>query len=101
MIKDLYLPIKGFFNLEEAQEMAEIKEVPENEMKIMFNYVQQALSNEGMIMNYIRALSYDFEGKDLMFVIISELYSYLKGQKNYHISQWNLCREFEKLIKYE
>jgi hypothetical protein len=97
-IEELFSPLEEFFKIEEARETLEQHIFSESEEAQMIRLASQSLSEQNEMFRYINILTYDYPGRDLMKIILKELYSYVRGNKDYTINQWNLVRNFKLLI---
>ncbi|MEO6303717.1 MAG: hypothetical protein ABIP51_11165 [Bacteroidia bacterium] len=101
-INELFVPIAEWFDTDELQEKYEQNSYTPEEIKSQFDRLKLAISQEKEIIQYITILSYNYPNKDLMLLVLKELYNYLKNYPNYSssINQWGICQYFKKYIKY-
>ena len=62
-----------------------------------------ALKNEKQIKNYLQTLTYDFTEKSILYLIITEVFQYIKEypkdpKTNALLNHWELFKKFKQII---
>jgi hypothetical protein len=99
-INELFKYIDEWFMSEEIVEQLELNEIPEETIKKDEYNKHHAIQAEKELKQYINILDYKFPNKDLMKLIINELYLYMKNYPKYYgdVNNWELCRTFKKFL---
>ena len=97
-IVELFLPISDWFMREEECEFLELNVITQENYEKDKKDKNLALSQKKEIIQYINSFSHNFPNRDIMLLIIKELYLYLEDTPNYNINQWNLVRSFNQFL---
>ena len=94
----LFEPILEFFDTEDWEE--QLENFSKEELNKKFDKRKELLNNEKEIFQYISILSYDYPNKDLMLLIIKELYLYFINYPKYTslVDKYRICQNFKKYI---